>query len=327
VSTPPDPHGPSFRLPAPPPPDPTGWYELRRRAAATLWPPQPVAWAALLAVAVTLAGLAGLWFQATLPSRLPTPTDWKAVASVLGREARPGDVVALAPPWAERGRELLPDRIPSRPDAILPVLAFPSYAEADEDLPGVRRVWLVSLPGVPGGPGPFHAQLAARAERFEGPQRIGRLELTRYDLRSPSTPLWSLADRLPAASIEPAGAGVTREIREVGFLPRTCAVTRFAGPDAAPVTIRLPGVPVGRTLRGHLGIVGDAPSRLPSVSARVKLDGVDVGGTEISPGGPLRKGFTVDTSRFPAPTRDVTVEVLASGPLPRGACLELEALP
>ena len=322
----PDPRGPTYRLPEPPPPDPTGWYELRRKARATLWPPRDIAWAALLAAAVSAAGLYGLWFQATLPGRLPSSTDWKALATLLARDARPGDAVALAPPWAERAREILPERIPSRPEVPLPVLAYPSYAEGVEDLPGIRRVWLVSLPGAPGGAGSLAAQLAARSGVIDGPLRIGQLALTRHDLRAPVIPLWSLADRLPAASIQGASA-VARETREVGFLPRTCVVARFPGPGVEPVVLRLSAVPLGVALRGHAGLVGDPSGREPPVSLRVKVDGVEMGRVEAAPGPQAWQPFVIDTSRLSPAGHEVSVEIVPSGPLPRGVCVELLALP
>jgi hypothetical protein len=326
VTQPPDPRGPTYRLPEPPPPDPTGWYELRRRARATLWPPRDVAWAALLAAAVSAAGLYGLWFQATLTGRLPSSTDWKALATLLARDTRPGDAVALAPPWAERARQILPERLPSRPEVPLPILAYPSYAEGVEDLPGIRRVWLVSLPDAPGGAGPIAAQLAARSDAVEGPIRIGQLALTRHDLRAPRIPIWSLADRLHAASTQGAAA-VTRETREVGFLPRTCVVARFPGPGAEPVVLRLPATPLGVVLRGHAGLVGDPSGGEPPVSLRVKVDGVELGRAEAAAGTPAWRPFLVDTSRLSAASHEVAVEIVPSGPLPRGVCVELLALP
>ncbi len=326
MTQPPDPRGPTYRLPEPPPPDPTGWYELRRKARATLWPPRDIAWAALLAVAVSAAGLYGLWFQATLPGRLPSSTDWKAVAAVLARDARPGDAVALAPPWAERAREVLPERLPSRPEVPLPVLAYPSYAEGVEDLPGISRVWLLSLPDAPGGAGSIAAQLAARSSVVEGPVRIGRLALTRNDLRAPLAPLWSLSDRLHSASIE-GSAPAAREVREVGFLPRSCVLARFPGPGAEPLVLRLPAAPLGVALRGHMGLVGDPSGGAPSVSVRVKVDGVELGRAEASAARPAWIPFTVDTSRLPPTAHEVTVEIVPSGPLPLGVCLDLVALP
>jgi hypothetical protein len=327
VSQPPDHHGPSFELPAPPPPDPTGWYELRRKVRATVWPPQPVAWAGLLAVALAAAGLHGLWFLGTLPSRLPSETDWKAVAALVAREARPGDSVALSPPWAERAREIFPDRLPSRPDVALPLLALPSYAEAEEDLPGVKRVWLVSLPGAPGLSPRIARQLASRSESAVGPLRVGRLELTRYELRSPLLPVHSFTDRLSSASIRSPGARVARETREVDLLPRTCILVSFPGPRPEPATLAFPAVPVGRALRGHLGLVGDVSAGAPPVSLRVHVDGVELGRAEAAATRPGFGAFQFETGGISGSSHDVIVEVIPSGPLPRGVCLDLVSLP
>jgi len=327
VSQPPDHLGPSYKLPSPPPPDPTGWYELRRKARATLWPPGPVAWAGLLALAVAAAGLHGLWFLGSLPGRLPSPTDWKAVAVLVAREARPGDAVALSPAWAERAREILPDRLPSRPDVALPLLALPSYAEVDEDLSGVKRVWLVSLTGTPGASPRIARQLASRSEASEGPLQVGRLDLTRYDLRSPLLPLHSFTDRLASATIRSPGARVTRETREVDLLPRTCIVVSFPGPRPEPATLAFPAAPIGRALRGHLGLVGDVSAGTPPVSLRVKVDGVEMGRGEARAARPGWSAFQIDTGRISGPSREVTLEVVPSGPLPRGVCIDLVSLP
>ena len=298
---------------------------LRQRAGSRLRPARGAAWAALFALAVAAAGIHGIWFQATLPVRLPSPTDWKAAAAVIARDARPGDAVALAPAWAERAREILPEAVPARPEIPLPVLAFPSYADTDEDLAGIRRVWLLSLPGAPGGPGRAATQLAARAGTVEGPLRLGRLELTRYDLRAPVLPLWSLADRLAAASIQPGDAVVSRETREVGFLPRTCLLARFPGPRASPAVVRLPSVPLGTALRGHVGLAGDLPDG--RVTVRLKIDGAEAGRADASGGSPAWVPFVVDTARLTPTGHDVELEIFPSGPLPRGVCVELVALP
>ncbi len=330
----PDHLGPSYRLPSPPPPDPTGWIELRRKARAAVWPPQPVAWAALLAVAVAVAGLHGLWFQVTLAGRLPSATAWTAAASILSREARPGDAVALAPAWAERAREVLPEHVPSRPDAHVPVLAFPSLAEGAEDLAGVRRVWLVSLPEAPGGAGRIAAELASRSAAVEPPLRLGRLELTRYDLRSPMVPLYAFRDHLPSAAVGGTPSRVARETREVAGLPRTCIVAAIAAPPTGtaaagapePATIRFRDVPLGRALRGHVGLVGDAPPTTRPVSIRVKVDGAEVARAEARAGSGWTP-FQVDTAPLHSPAREVELEIAAAGPLPRGVCVDVVTLP
>ena len=286
---------------------------MRLRTRGSLWPPRDVAWAALLAIAVAAAGIHGLWFQAALPGRLPSPTDWKSAASVLSREARPGDGVMLAPAWAERAREAFPGRLPFLPDI--------------EDLTGIRRVWLLSLPDAPGGVGRFPAQLAARSASIERPLRLGELELTRHDLAAPALPLWSLTDRLAESEVDAGGATVAREVREVAFLPRTCVLARWPGPVSGPAVIRLPPGPVGSSLRLRAALVGDTSTGGGSASARLRVDGLEVARADAAPGRVSWAPSTFDATRLPPAAREVTVEIVPDGILSRGVCVELVALP
>jgi hypothetical protein len=158
--------------------------------------------ALLLAAGVAGLGLYGIRFDSALPERLPSPLDWRAAAARLARDGQPGDVVALAPWWAERARQALP--------ASLPVLAFPLLA--GEDLVGVRRVWLIALPAAPGFRRDVEEDLALRASAVEGPLRLGGLEVTRVDLRAPALPIAFLPDRLDSADVrsgaDPCAAGL-----------------------------------------------------------------------------------------------------------------------
>ncbi|HEY6100436.1 MAG TPA: hypothetical protein VIW03_13450, partial [Anaeromyxobacter sp.] len=162
-----------------------GWAETARR----LWAGRPgiARGAALLfAAGAAIAGAAALLAQARLPGTLPTPRDWAALRALVEREARPGDAVALSPPWAERAREILP--------ASVPVLAQRRFA--GEDLLGVRRLWLVSLPGAPGFSWDAESELLRRAGRPEPPGRLGALQVTRFEIAFPVLPLAFLPDRL-----------------------------------------------------------------------------------------------------------------------------------
>ncbi|HEX7623522.1 MAG TPA: hypothetical protein VF400_08125, partial [Anaeromyxobacteraceae bacterium] len=145
--------------------------------------------AALFAALVGALGLYGLSFQATLPRRLPSPSDWQAAAAHLAREARAGDAVVLAPWWAERARAVLPP--------ALPVLAFPRLA--GEDLPGLRRLWLLALPAAPGGTGDAARDLRDRASVPGATTRFGGLAVTPFTLAEPVLPLAFLPDRLEGA--------------------------------------------------------------------------------------------------------------------------------
>ena len=303
-------------------------------ALRVIWPPGRRHWAALFAAGVVALGIHGWWFYTSLPGRLPSSLDWRAAMVMLGRDARPGDAVALEPWWAERAREVLP--------ASLPVMAFPRMA--DEDLVGVRRVWLLALPSAPGHRFELEGDLAARAVAIDGPQRLGRLELTRYDLRSPLLPLAFLPDRLATATVSVGGRPcardargafrcpgppfvvVAREVREVNYLPRPCLYAHPA--PGAPLTIEFPGVPLGRALRGHTGIageatlVGEAPVRLT-----VLVEGKEVGWAEEPPAQPGWHAFQIDTGRFAGRSGTVTLVVTAADVADRLFCFDAYVLP
>src|SRR5512138_365707 len=172
-----------------------GWGALAARA----WrqrPPGP----RLAAIAfVCGAGLAGAWAivaQARLPGRLPSARDWDAVRALVERDARPGDAVVLSPPWAERAREVLP--------AATPVLARARWA--GEDMLGVKRVWLLSVPRAPGFSWDPELDLLDRASREMPAEAIGAFEVAVLDLAYPTIPLAFLPDRLAGATVTLGGA-------------------------------------------------------------------------------------------------------------------------
>jgi hypothetical protein len=304
-------------------PPTSGWRGPVARAAA-----------ALFAAGIAALSLFGLWFLAALPSRLPSPSDWQRVAQRLQRESLPGDAVALAPWWAERARAVLP--------ATLPVLASPRLG--GEDLPGVRRVWVVAIPAAPGGEGPVEQDLARRGARAVAAEREGALALSRFDLAAPVVPLFRLSERLdevvaalggrPCAREGEAGfrcdgrggPRVSRQVREVDFLPRTCVVVE-PSPSGRVLTLALADVPLGRTLRVLTGLVGEPAIQLEApVEVRVGLDGQEARATEERPGAPGWHRLDVDTaSRGGRAT--LTLSVRAGRGHARPLCLEAYALP
>ncbi len=339
--------GPTYRLGSQPPPEePKGlrraWIFVRR----LLWPPRARQGAAAFAVVVGALGLHGVVFQARLAGRLPSDLDWRAAAALLQRDARPGDAVALAPVWAERARQVLPERLPSRPEMPLVVMAYPRYTPAAEDLVGVRRVWLLALPRAPGADRIIARDLEARASARDGPQRLGALEVTRYDLAAPMLPLAYLPDRLAGAQVRlgeapclpgpdgvfrcpgPPWQRVAREVREMDLLPRPCIFAHPGAGPAAPLTIEFPGVPVGRVLRGHTGIAGDAALRgASSVRLEVRLDGEELGSVEEPPRRPGWHPFQMDTARQAGRAGTFTFTVTAPDPAARWFCFEAMTLP
>ena len=291
--------------------------------------------AALFAAAIAALSIHGIVFLAALPSRLPSASDWQRVAARLEREAQPADAVALAPWWAERARAVLP--------AALPVLAFPRLA--GEDLPGIRRVWVVAVPSAPGGTGLVERDLAGRGTRAVAAERVGALALSRFDLAEPVLPLSQLSERIDGASASlmgrpcprdrggalrcpgRAGAHVSREAREVDLLPRVCLVIE-PPPAAGPLTLTFPAVPLGRTLRVLTGIVGETPQQADAaVKVGIALDGRDAGETEERPGTPGWHRTDVDSAALAGRPATLTFTVRAGRGHPRPICLEAYALP
>jgi hypothetical protein len=300
-----------------------------------LWARRPTAGRAValaFVAGLALAGARGVLFQAGLGARLPSPLDWAALGALLERDARPGDAVALSPPWAERARLVAP--------AQVPVLSWPRYA--GEDLVGVRRVWLVSLARAPGFSWAPESDLLERASADGSPLPLGGLEVSRHDLAAPELPLAFLPDRLGQAEVRlgdaacaPEGTGfrcpgpsavrVERAVREVGGLPRPCLVAPPDQEAGAPLTLAFAGVPVGRVLRGHAGIAGDPPGAGEApVRISALVDGEDAGEVEIA--GPGWRAFQLDTSRFAGRARTVSL-VLTAAAAPGRLCLDAVTLP
>jgi hypothetical protein len=301
----------------------------RAAAAWTRRPPAPRAAAMTFAAAVALAGAWSVVAQARLAGRLPSPLDWAAARALLERDARLGDAVAVSPPWAERARELLPSSIP--------VLAQARFA--GEDLVGVRRVWLLSLPDAPWSRWDAEIDLAERAARAETPARLGGLELTRHDLADPTVPLAFLPDRLARAEVtlggEPCRPETTgrfrcregtvelaREVRDVAGVARPCLSASSMAPLDQPVAVTFPPMRVGRTLQGHAGPAGVARGLAPARLA-VLLDGEEVGAAELALAG--WTPFRVDMTRSAGQTRAVSLVLTSPGRL--ALCLDALVLP
>jgi hypothetical protein len=156
--------------------------------------------------------------------------------------------------------------------------------------------------------------------------RLGQLELTRFDLQVPFLPLWTLSGRPASATVDAGGATVAAETREVRFLPRSCVVARWPGPGLEPVVIRLRSIPLGVGLTGRAALIGD-PAADGSATVRVQVDGIEVARADATPGRPDGEPLAVDTTRLPPGSRQLSVEIAPSGPLPRGVCVDLVALP
>ena len=304
-----------------------GWGSLAARAWR-LRPPAPRLAAIAFAVGAGLAGAAAISAQARLPGRLPSARDWDAVRALVARDARPGDAVVLSPPWAERARAVLP--------TTTPVLARSRWS--GEDLLGVRRVWLLSIPRAPGFTWEPELDLLERASRSAPAEPVGAFEVALLDLAYPTVPLAFLPDKLAGAQVTlgdapcsaedsggfrcdaPAPARVTREVRELAGAARPCLVVTF--PGDSPLALAFPPVRIGRVVRGHVGAIGGAT--LAPVRVAVVLDGEEAGAAEISGAGFVP--FQIDTTRFAGQPREVSL-VLTTPAAWAALCLDAVTLP
>jgi hypothetical protein len=284
------------------------WAEMAR----WLWarrPPAPRLTAIAFVLGAAICGALAVLAQARLPGRLPSARDWTALRTLLEREARAGDAAVLSPHWAERAREVLP--------ASLPVLAQRGYA--DEDLLGVRRLWLVSIPDAPGFSFDTEKEILGRAARAEAAGRVGAFEVARYDVAFPLLPLAFLPDRLAPAEV--ARGEAERQVREVAGAPRPCLVLRPGGGE--PLTVDFAAVRVGRVVRGHVGAIGPASLAAP-IRVAVVVDGEEAGAAELAGAG--FAPFQVDTTRYAAAVRPMSL-VLTTPGAPAEVCLDAVTLP
>jgi hypothetical protein len=302
-----------------------------RTARAWARRPSPARGVAFLFLAGAAAlGARGILFQAGLSARLPSRLDWAAVRALLERDARPGDAVALAPAWVERAREVVP--------AAVPLVARTGRGE---DLPGVRRVWLLSVARAPGYDWQTELAVVSRSARSTPAQRLGAIEVTRHDLAYPTLPLAFLPDRLPHAEVTLGGAAcaasgggftcggstpvrVERAVREVAGVPRPCLTASMTAPAGAPLALAFPGVPVGRVVRGHAGAAGRGRTLAAPVRIAVQIDGEEAGAAELS--GPGFAPFEIDTRHLGGRLHAVTL-VLTSPGAPGTLCLDAATLP
>lgn len=300
-----------------------------RRGARWAWARRPLPARAVAIAWCSFTALLGAFCvleQARLPVRLPSPLDWAAARTLVERDARPGDAVALSPAWAERARQVLP--------ASLPLLARSRYA--GEDLVGVRRVWLLSMPRAPGFSWDVEVDLLERASRSDPPEKLGAIVATRYDLAFPTLPLAFLPDRLAGASATAGGAAcppdgggalecpgtarVERAVREVGAAPRACIVATLRGDAPAPLVLEFPSIRIGRVVHGH---AAPAPERAAGpVRVAVQIDGEEAGVAEMEGGW---RPFQIDTTRFAGQRGTLSLVLTAPGAGP--ICLDAMTLP
>ena len=268
---------------------------------------------ALPLLALVLLSVGALAFDLTTASRLPTTADWAEAAAALRARARPGDAVQLWPPWLERARLVV--------DAA-EVLAEEDLEQAD--YPGLRRLWLLALPG------PFAkviestSQLAARGAVPEGERlQFGPLRLQAWDLRAPP-----LAGDLLAHG---PFVGAWPEFHEVQYVSRRCRLLPIGTPSQ-PALVGVRGA-AGARLQLRAGIVGERAYDFRSTVRVELLEGSSAGPLPAAPLASIEVPGTVDpapawlaAAAAPAPgpdDRDFTLRISTAGDQRPPLCVAL----
>jgi len=220
-------------------------------------------------LALGVVALGALAFQLRLPSRLPTPADERAVAEVLGREARPGDVLLLHPWWTERARLFVPAE---------PKLKVVGYQGSEADpLTAFPRIWVLSQPWLPrADTAGFERAFLPGRTPLGNARTFGTLKLALYQNGRHRPVRFSADEALARASVYLQGPDEVRrpcpfdgqayrcggtvhvaaEWHELHFQPRHCLY--FAPPGGnLRLVAEFSQVPPGALLRLEGGLIWD----------------------------------------------------------------------
>ena len=144
-------------------------------------------------VALVVTGAYATHFWATLDGRLPTDDDYRAAHALIASKTEAGDVIVLAPSWAERGRAFL---------TAAPVEA--GYDLAHDEYRGKKRWWLVALNEAPRFDlGEARRTLAARGPSLMA-ERIGGLWVELFAIAGAGV-TFSFTEEAASAEVSIAG--------------------------------------------------------------------------------------------------------------------------
>jgi hypothetical protein len=240
--------------------------------------------ALVAAAVVALTAVASTIFWATLPSRLPSDDDYRKVNDFIESRKKDGDIVVLAPAWADRGRQFI---------TALPV--YSGFDLATDDYPGSKRQWLVALPDVPRfSLTDARSALLKRGASAGSGQKIGELYVEPFDVAG-SPVAFSFLDAIPQAevSIEGGRPETCRPTRsgghqcsrggwnkvqagwfEVDEHPAHCVWAHPVGRDPLTIAFHQVPVPPGGHIHGWGAFVGQAPAGSGApVDVAIDVDG------------------------------------------------------
>jgi hypothetical protein len=234
----------------------------------------------IAAAVVATTALVSILFWLRLPSRLPTDADYEKANELIASQLKPGDIIVLAPFWAQRGRQFL--------------TAAPTYAGYDlegDKYPGTHRQWLVALADAPRvSLSEIRETLLGRGSSAGAGQRIGGLWVEPFAIEGPKS-LYSFLDHADDALVTIGGSRneVCRDLprglhqcshgdwnrvqagwHEMDERPVHCVWAHPVGQDPVQITYRDVPIPAGSHFTGWGAFVGQAAAT-PN-GAPVKMD-------------------------------------------------------
>ncbi len=270
-------------------------------------------------------------------SRVPPDSDWEAASAYIRSEKQPGDLILVAPDWADPLLRLhLGDEIPIA-------------AAGRADFAPFERVWEVSIRGH------WHRGLNPRDAEPLPLHEFGEVSVRLHDI-GPSPIVANLIDALPQAEVRigeracrwqsrrAEGGGLGRGalwpkdrfhcgpqpwlfvgetvLEDLDLQPRRCVWQHPASGEPVRTTLR--NVPLGERIVLHAGLyyVHERPLTGGTVEVEVELDGESIG-TMVHRDGDGWKRLEVSTetrARGDRARGDVTIEVRADQPDMRTLC-------
>jgi hypothetical protein len=311
-------------------------HEERKRERAHDWRK----WAFAVVPAL---GLIELTAHAVQTQSVAREADWKSARDYVAVQAKPEDLVAFAPRWADPlGSEYFGPQIAT----------IERVARADETR--FARAFEVSIRG---------AHLPAFAGwRRVGEQRFGAVSVTRWENPTPVTVIDDLVSMVGPHTVHvsridpphgsdcpfvrssmlsgglgfgptipadrfvcPAGGLVVATVvSDLEYVPRRCV---YAPPPGGPGAIRLrfPGVRMGHALHGHHGLYAEAERHRTGAPVTLTFRvGDAVLGSVVHHDGEGWKPFEFDTSDLAGQRLDVTVETSSPSGEGRMYCFEAD---
>lgn len=270
-----------------------------------------------MVAAVLLLALVETGYALVSPALAPSDDDWRAAATWVKSQHRPGDLIVAAPSWADPVLRMhFGDRLP---EAVAGRLDHRRFG----------RIWEVSQRGEEA---PELEDAAIKDER-----RFGRL-LVRVGEQAALTPTYDFVEqwaRARVSRVERAGSVIPCEIQGdqhqcpgVGFnfvRPRILEIGNglrrglLAQPVGdATVALEYAEVPLGKELAVGAGLhnVWARKGGDGTVKIRALVDGTEVGNVESG----NRTGWTVgrfDTTRFAGRSGTVRFEITSAKPFSR----------